>query len=482
MNKLKHYLNHLFIRSAATISRTPKYAAKQWNIVIDCFEDAQQFSDLVFGMDEITRYAAVAFGKIGRSDRMMELYFSDPKMIQITSLVVALHPIVSGRSMNTLHSRVISFLTTHKSDFNKVIDSLFDSAISLLSNSNSSGEKFIQAMNVLLLRTKLHSLYGLFYEYPLDFVRQGLEFGQFQQTVSESTYYDNACSICSGSFLKSFYLAETEVKSLREMFWKFLDQKAQKTNVQSLLEEQIYVLHQTIRSMGGSLDVVIDGLNAAHNNAITSMKFELSQVVLTKVHQLVHRLKLNKVLILVPDSVVISKRLYRFDAMEREIKRLYGSSVVLHRVNKEFLDDCFVIYAALVSNSFVLSNDLYRDHVGMAMALYPQAASLLPSFIMSRRIKTSGTVSARNLTDRNSISVYKPPSFSYVPQFSIKKLNAPGVSWDLILHEPVDLNKNQDNLKLRSRKPIQWICAKRNFTGFCEKDNDLIDEWVEENL
>ena len=63
--------------------------------------------------------------------------------------------------------------------------------------------------------------------------------------------------------------------------------------------------------MGGSLDVVIDGLNAAHNNAITSMKFELSQVVLTKVHQLVHRLKLNKVLILVPDSVVISKRLYR---------------------------------------------------------------------------------------------------------------------------------------------------------------------------
>ena len=101
----------------------------------------------------------------------MELYFSDPKMIQITSLVVALHPIVSGRSMNTLHSRVISFLTTHKSDFNKVIDSLFDSAISLLSNSNSSGEKFMQAMNVLLLRTKLHSLYGLFYEYPLDFVR-----------------------------------------------------------------------------------------------------------------------------------------------------------------------------------------------------------------------------------------------------------------------------------------------------------------------
>ena len=78
--------------------------------------------------------------------------------------------------------------------------------------------------------------------------------------------------------------------------------------------------------------------------------------------------------------------------MEREIKRLYGSSVVLHRVNKEFLDDCFVIYAALVSNSFVLSNDLYRDHVGMAMALYPQAASLLPRFDSKSKLMLTGQI------------------------------------------------------------------------------------------
>ena len=118
-------------------------------------------------------------------------------------------------------------------------------------------------------------------------------------------------------------------------------------------------------------------MNAAFRNAVKTLHLDLGQIVFTKIQQLVEKLDMPNVLVLLPDKKsMLNHSRFRFNDLQRAIDAHYKDSVVVHVVHPTILDDKFIIYAALFSNSFILTNDFYRDHVAELVKLCPDALDL----------------------------------------------------------------------------------------------------------
>ena len=165
------------------------------------------------------------------------------------------------------------------------------------------------------------------------------------------------------------------MKSVDALFWLSIPPCISYLGL--IISEDLHVLILKVISARQKVDVVIDGMNAAFRNATKSLHLDLGQIVFTKIQQLVEDVKMSNILVLLPDRKALLKHSrFRFNELKRAIESHYPDNVVLHVVHPSILDDKFIIYAALFANSFILTNDFYRDHVAEVARLYPSALSL----------------------------------------------------------------------------------------------------------